>query len=184
VHLNYLPLRFTSDVFKGGVLLFEGNPKDLATRESALSVKLRELRQQNGKTHVFHASGNTIACIPLTPHASLIGQEKQFDIHTDFQLANALARAALFEFFKAAGNETVIGFRPVTLLLEKHNLANTRQDVFGLFPEYTLDVRPLAPHEGDITSGVLVGFGIHYVILKTVAELLAEGVRSLEFSGA
>lgn len=126
MHLNYLPLRFTSDVFKGGVLFFEGNLKDLATRESALSVKLRELRHQHGKTHVFHASGNTIACIPLTPDAPLIGQEKQFDILTDFQLANALARSALYEFFKAAGNETVIGFRPVTLLLEKHNLTSAR----------------------------------------------------------
>ena len=106
----------------------------------------------------------------------MIGQEKQFDIFTDFQLANALARSALYEFFTAAGNETVIGFRPVTLLLEKHNLASARKDVFGLFPEYTLDVRPLAPHEGAITSGVLVGFGIRYVFLKTVAELLAEGI--------
>lgn len=176
MHLNYLPLRFTSDVFKGGTLLFEGSLKDLAKRESALSVKLRELRQHNRKTHVFHASGNTIACIPLTADAPLIGQEKHFDIHTDFQLANALARSALFEFFKAAGNETVIGFRPVTLLLEKHNLAAARKDVFGLFPEYTLDVRPLAPHESEITSGVLVGFGIHYVFLKTVAELFAEGI--------
>jgi hypothetical protein len=176
VHLNYLPLRFTSDAFKGGILLFEGNPKDLATKESALSVKLRELRHQHGKTHVFHATGDAIACIPLTQTAQLIGKEKQFDIFTDFQLANALARSALYEFFKGAGNETVVGFRPVTLLLEKHNLASARKDVFGLFPEYTLDVRPLAPHEGAITSGVLVGFGIRYVFLKTVADLLAEGV--------
>ena len=71
-----------------------------------------------------------------------------------------------WEFFKAVGNETVIAFRPVTLLLEKHNLASARKDVFGLFPEYTLDVRPLAPHEGAITSGVLVGFGISLHIFE------------------
>jgi hypothetical protein len=176
VHLNYLPLRFTSDVFGGGLLSFEGNAKDLFARDSALSLKLRELRQEHGKTHVFHASNNTIACIPLTSDAPAIGEAKQFDIHTDFQLANALARSALFDFFKGTGNETVIAFRPVTLLLEKHNLASARKDVFGLFPEYTLDVRPLAPHEGEITSGVLVGFGIHYAFLKTLAELFAEGV--------
>jgi len=46
MNLNYLPLRFTSDVFKGGLLYFEGNPKDLSTKDSALSVKLRELRHQ------------------------------------------------------------------------------------------------------------------------------------------
>jgi hypothetical protein len=176
LHLNYLPLRFTSDVFHGGVLSFTGNPKDLAARDSALSVKLRELRSAHGNTHVFYASGNTIACIPLTSEAPAIGEPKQFDVHGDFQLANALARSALFEFFRDAGNETVVAFRPVTLLLEKHNLAGARKDVFGLFPEYTLDVRPLAPHEGEITSGVLVGFGIHYAFLKTVAELLIEGV--------
>ena len=176
MHLNYLPLHFTSDVFRGGVLSFEGSRKELATKESALSLKLRKLRQQHGATHVFHAMGNAIACIGLTPEAPLIGQEKQFDILNDFQLANALARSALFHFFVSAGNETVIGFRPVTLVLEKHNLASARKDVFGIFPEYTLDVRPLAPHEGDITSGVLVGFSIRYIFLKTAAALHAEGM--------
>ena len=175
MHLNYLPLRFTSDVFRGGVISIEGNPKDLRARESALSEKLRELRRSDGATHFFHASGNTISCIPLTPNAPLIGQEKQFDTTTDFQLANALARNALFEFFKNA-NQTVIGHRPVTVLLEEHNLASVRKDVFGIFPEYTLDVRPLAPHEGEITSGVLIGFGVRYIFLKTAAQLLEEGV--------
>ncbi len=176
MHLNYLPLHFTSDIFRGGVLSFEGDRKELAGKESALSLKLRELRHQHTVTHVFHSMGNAIACIGLTPDAPLIGQEKQFHILNDFQLANALARSALFRFFKAAGKETVIGTRPVTLILEKHNLASARKDVFGIFPEYTLDVRPLAPHEGDITSGVLLGFGIRYVFLKTAAALHAEGV--------
>ena len=176
MHLNYLPLHFTSDVFRGGVLSFEGSRKELAAKESAISLKLRELRQQYGATHVFHTMGNVIACIGLTSDAPLIGQEKQFDILNDFQLANALARSALFHFFASAGNETVIGFRPVTLVLEKHNLASARKDVFGIFPEYTLDVRPIAPHEGDITSGVLVGFGIRYIFLKTAAALHAEGM--------
>ena len=133
VHLNYLPLRFTSDVFHGGVISIEGNPKDLRARESALSEKLRELRRTNGATHFFHASGNTISCIPLTSNAPLIGEEKQFSMITDFQLANAPARNALFEFFKNA-NQTVIGHRPVTVLLEEHNLASARKDVFGIFP--------------------------------------------------
>ena len=176
MHLNYLPIKFTPDVFRGGVLSFEGSRKELAGRENPLFEKLRELRQQHATTHVFHAIGNEIACIGLTQDAPLIGKERQFDTLNDFQLANALARSALFQFFKSAGNETVIGFRPVTLVLEKHNLSIARKDVFGVFPEYTLDVRPLAPHEGDITSGVLVGFGIRYVFLKTTAALHAEGI--------
>ena len=30
MYLNYLPLRFTSDYFKGGVLVFDGDPKERA----------------------------------------------------------------------------------------------------------------------------------------------------------
>lgn len=175
MHLNYLPLRFTSDAFDGGILTFPGNPKDLAAKESALSIKLRELRQDYGATHFFYASGNTICCVPFTPNAPLIGEKKQFTTIADFQLANALARNALFEFFKST-NHAVIAHRPVTVILEDRNLTSARPDMFGIFPEYTLDVRPLAPHEGLITSGVLIGFGIRYVFLKTVAELLKEGV--------
>src|SRR5664279_4955657 len=114
MHLNYLPLRFTSDVFPGGVISFPGNPKDLADKASALSLKLRELRNEHGATHFFHVSNNSIACVPVTPNAPLIGEEKQFTTIADFQLANALARNALFEFFKDA-NHTVIAHRPVTV---------------------------------------------------------------------
>lgn len=34
MHLNYLPLRFTSDVFCGGPLKFEADPKLLFDKES------------------------------------------------------------------------------------------------------------------------------------------------------
>ncbi|HXR75386.1 MAG TPA: Piwi domain-containing protein [Bryobacteraceae bacterium] len=175
MHLNYLPLRFTSDVFNGGVLSVGGNPKDLRTKDSPISLKLRELRRDHGATHFFYAAGENIFCIPLKADAPLIGEKKQFGTLPDFQLANALARNALFEFFKQT-NQTVVRHRPVTVVLDDHNLASARQDVFGIFPEYELDVRPLAPHEGEITSGVLVGFGIRYVFLKTTAQLLQEGV--------
>lgn len=181
MHLNYLPLRFTSDVFNGGVLSFENSPRDLWVRDSPLSLKLKELRREHGDTHVFHASGDTIACIPLKDGAPLIGSKQEFNALTDFQVANALARAALYGFFKTTGTHTVIGHRPVTLLLADRNLATERPDVFGIFPEITLDVRPLAPHEGDITSGVLVGFGVHYLFQKNAAELHAEGVPLIGF---
>ena len=176
MHLNYLPLRFTSDVFGGGVLSFKSGPQDLWAKDSPLSLKLKELRREYGDTHVFHSSGDTIACIPLKDDAPLIGSKHEFNVLTDFQVANALARAALYAFFKTTGTHTVVRHRPVTLLLANHNLATSRPDVFGIFPEYTLDVRPLAPHEGDITSGALIGFGVHYLFQKNAAELHAEGV--------
>jgi len=34
----------------------------------------------------------------------------------------------------------------------------------------------LAPHEGAISSGVLIWFGIRHLFLKTAAELSAAGV--------
>lgn len=175
MHLNYLPLRFTSDVFNGGVLSVGGAPRGLRSKDSPISLKLCELRRDHGTTHFFYATGENISCIPLTADAPLIGEKKQFGTLPDFQLANALARNALFEFFKQT-NQTVVRHRPVTVVLDEHNLTSTRTDVFGVFPEYELDVRPLAPHEGEITSGVLVGFGIRYVFLKTAAELLRDGV--------
>jgi hypothetical protein len=145
-------------------------------KESALTLKLKELRREHGETHVFHASGNAIACIPVKESAPSIGSKQEFNVLSDFQVANALARAALYGFFKTTGTHTVIGHRPVTLLLTNRNLATARPDVFGIFPEYTLEVRPLAPHEGDITSGVLVGFAVHYMFLKNAAELHSDGV--------
>ena len=175
LHLNYLPLRFTADVFSGSILNVEESSETFPAKDSPLSVILRELRQKHSKTHLFHPAGNTICCVPFEEGGPVIGEPKIFDIFTDFQLANAVARRALLAFFKSLGHP-VTRVRPVSVLLDQHNLASEREDVFGISPEYSLDVRPLAPHEGRITSGVLVGFSIRYRFLKTVAELLTEGV--------
>lgn len=152
-----------------------GRTNDVRAKNSPISLKLRELRLEHSATHFFYATGENIFCVPLTANAPVIGEQKQFGTLTDFQLANALARHALLEFFRNT-NQTVVRHRPVTVLLQDHNLASARKDVFGIFPEYELDVRPLAPHEGEITSGVIVGFGIRYVFLKTAAELLDAGI--------
>jgi hypothetical protein len=63
MYLNYLPLRFTSDVFRGGILSLEGSRKELAIMESDLFQKLRELRQKHASTHVFYPMEDAIACI-------------------------------------------------------------------------------------------------------------------------
>ena len=175
LHLNYLPLRFTNDVFSGSVLRFDESSETFPSKNSLLSITLSELRQKHSETHLFHAVGNTICCIPLEEGGLVIGEPKRFETFTDFQLANAMVRRALLTFFKNQGY-TVTNVRPVGVLLDDRNLAIDRRDVFGIFPEYSFDVRPLAPHEGRITSGVLVGFSIRYHFQKTVAELLTEGV--------
>jgi hypothetical protein len=175
LHLNYLPLHFTSDIFRGGSIVAEGDWQAYFRKNSPVATKLRELRKEYRSSHFFYFSGTTINCIPLVKDAPIIGDPKEFNIFADFQLANALARSALLHFFEAAG-QTVIRYRPVTIVLEQHNLSPERHDVFGIFPEYELDVRPLAPHEGKITSGVVVGFGIRYQFEKTVGELVADGL--------
>ena len=157
VYLNYLPLRFTSDIFAGGVIAVEGGSSTHYTKDGPVGKKLEtELRRAHAHTHFFYAAGSTINSVPLLPGTPHVGTQKNFDIFTDFQFANALARQALLDFFTGA-NQTVVRVRPVTIILEQHNLSFARQDVFGIFPEYEMDVRPLAPHEGQITSGVLVG---------------------------
>jgi hypothetical protein len=175
LHLNYLPLRFTSDIFQGGTIVVEGDRQSHFIKNSPAAAKLRELRKAHRSSHFCYLSGEAIHCIPLVKTAPIIGDPKEFNIFADFQLANALARSALLQFFEAAG-QAVIRYRPVTIVLEQHNLSPDRQDVFGIFPEYELDIRPLAPHEGKITSGVLVGFGIRYQFQKTVSQLAADGL--------
>lgn len=134
MHLNYLPLRFTSDAFEGGIITFSGNPKRFSEKDCELSTKLRELRKEHRSTHFFYRLGNAIACIPLTPNAPEVGDHKQFTTITDFQLANALARNSVYDFLKNA-NHTVVAQSPVTVLLPNRNLASTRPDMFGIFPE-------------------------------------------------
>jgi hypothetical protein len=163
-------------VFNGGQIILPGPMSSFYSKESPASKRLRELRQAHPDTHFFYAVGNIINCVPVAPGSEQIGEPKTFNIFDDFQLANALARFALLEFFKQA-NQTIVRTRPVTIQLEQHNLATARPDVFGIFPEYELDVRPLAPHEGRITSGVLVGFSVRQQFLKTVLELFEEGVQ-------
>jgi Piwi domain len=56
------------------------------------------------------------------------------------------------------------------------NLIKTQADLFAVWPEYTFDVRPLAPHEGGLFSGLLVDFGTRLLITKNAAELVESGL--------
>src|SRR5262249_5679545 len=151
-------LRFTSDAFDGGTLTF-ADAGDERDRDSPIAKELRALREKNKGTHVFYRSGNRIHSVPLAAEYGPHGTKATFHIQGEFQLANALAREALLRFFHEA-KYTITDIRPITLLLTDRNIAPTRPDVFGMYPEYALDIRPLAPHEGHITSGVLIEFGL------------------------
>jgi len=177
VILNYLPLRFDADVFNGSFLEFDVSESDFESDDDRISLKLRELRKNHHESHFFYRSGRFIYCAPLSAAAPIIGNPREFNVFEDFQFANSLARQALLQFFKDANN-TITDLRPLSFVLLKHNLTTHRQDVFGIYPEYSFEVRPLAPHEGRITSGLLVEFAIRYQFLKTLRELISEGVRT------
>lgn len=147
LYLNYLPLRFTSDVFYGSTLKFDTSANSSLSRNDQLWQKLAELRENHNKTHLFHAIGNKIHCVPVEKTEMVIGEPQEFDIFNNFQLANAVARRALLSFFQSK-SKPITKIRPVSVLLHDHNLSSHRQDVFGFFPQYSFDVRPLAPHEG------------------------------------
>src|SRR5947199_10633680 len=85
--LNYLPLRFTSDVFTGGILVFDetGDPHD---KDSPIAKSLRDLRAAHSDTHLFYRSGNKIYSVPLVAGQHAHGTATTFHMLGDFQLAN------------------------------------------------------------------------------------------------
>ncbi len=172
--LNYLPLRFTSDMFTGGTIIFDmdGGPDD---EESPIAQRLKEMRAAHPNTYLFHRDGNKIYSVPLIAGHQPHGTPTEFHMLGDFQLANALAREALLRFFQD-DQYTITDTHPLTLLLTNKNLAPAKPDVFGIFPQYELNVRPLAPHEGSITSGLLIKFGIRSYFLPTAATLQGAGI--------
>jgi len=133
---------------------------------------LRELRQQHGETPCFPGFGEHYSCVHLAPNVLSIGDEREFNIRINFQLANALARSALLEFFKANGNETVIGFRPVTLIRQKPIGQRTKRRVRHSPGVHARMFAAWLRHEGLITSGLLVCFGVRNCVSQTAAELL------------
>lgn len=189
MHLNYLPISFDKDQFSGSILPFESHEQ------------LRDLRKHYNGTHYFHRlhlpederspaidaevnDGGTavdgkqrdvICCLPYRQGEAHPGTPFTFHTGTHFSLANALARDALLQSFFAAGR-TISDMRPVSFVRTDLNLIKTQADLFAVWPEYTFDVRPLAPHEGGLFSGLLVDFGTRLLITKNAAELVESGL--------
>ena len=49
-------------------------------------------------------------------------------------------------------------------------------DTFSVLPEYSFDVRPLAPQDAALINGVVINFGTRLIVKPTAAELHAHGV--------
>jgi len=111
---------------------------------------------------------------PLAPNVLSIGDERD-STSGKIQLGECACPFCSLEFSKANGNEQWIGFPAVTLIRQKHNLASARKDVFAFSGVHARCSPALLPHEGLITSGLLSVLASECV-LKTAAELLAEGI--------
>ena len=166
--LNYLPISFSETQFSGSVLEFD--------RSESLVTELRALRGQHQETHYFHRRGRSIFCVPISDVDIQLGTPHVFDTDKDFQLANALARNALLRFFVAEG-KTISGLRPASFVLTEHSLLPGDATIVSAHPEYSFDVRPIAPHDGAFVSGVLIDFRTRRMINLTAAELVDKGVN-------
>jgi len=49
-------------------------------------------------------------------------------------------------------------------------------DIFAVYPEYSFNVRPLAPEDGAMINGVIINFDARFFIRLTAAEIHARGV--------
>lgn len=162
--LNHLPITFSAQRFPGFRIPFQNGPH------------LRELRKRMVRTHFVLRSGEYILLFPYESISKTEGQETEFDTTADYAVANALARQALLKSF-FNHSRSISGVRPIKIVRETTNLLKGQgTDIFAMLPEYSFDVRPLAPHEGSFINGVLVNFGARLLIKPTLADLIDRGL--------
>ncbi|AKP92230.1 argonaute/piwi family protein [Achromobacter ruhlandii] len=164
MQLNHLPITFSAQRFSGFRIQYQSGDH------------LRTLRHRLVRTHFVLRAGDNILLFPYERGAKTEGQTIQFDITADHSVANALARQALLRSFFVRGR-SISGVRPVRIVRENSNLLSGKgADTFAVFPEYSFDVRPLAPQEGTFVNGVLVNFGARLLIMPSVAQLIDRGL--------
>lgn len=162
--LNHLPISFSATKFTGYLTPYQN------------AEQLKTLRRQLAQTHYCHRVGEQIAQFSYDGNTQTTGTETAFDITTDHSMANALARQALLRIF-IKQNRCISGLRPVSFVRNTQNLvAEKGADTFSVFPEYSFDIRPLAPPDGELINGIVINFGTRLLIRPTAAELNAIGI--------
>jgi hypothetical protein len=162
--LNHLPIEFSSAQFTGYRIPYVD------------AAQLRTLREKLTRTHFVLREGEDVLLFPYVDNTPTEGTRKQFDVVTDFSVANALARnGLLLRFFNQ--NRSISGVRPVKFVRDNENLlTGDAGRVFAIFPEYSFDIRPLAPQEGSFVNGVLVNFNARFLIKPSLDDLVAQGL--------
>lgn len=162
--LNHLPIEFSSAQFTG----YRVGYVDKA--------QLRALRERLTLTHFVLREGDDVLLFPYEESTPTEGSRSHFDTGTDFFVANALARnGLLLRFFNQ--NRSISGVRPVKFVRDKENLLKGDAGrVFAIYPEYSFDIRPLAPQDGSFINGVLVNFNARFLIKPSLDDLMAQGL--------
>ena len=162
--LNHLPIRFSTPEFIGYFTPYQGTDE------------LRKWRRELAQTHFCLRVGDQVARFPYATGTATEGSSTSFDVIRNHGVANALARNALLRsFFK--NNRHISGVRPVRFVRDVQNLLKGPiADTFAVYPEYSFDVRPLAPQDGALINGVVINFGTRLLVKPTAAELHRRGV--------
>ncbi|MHB8910993.1 MAG: hypothetical protein ACYDAA_19120, partial [Syntrophales bacterium] len=160
--LNHLPISFSSQTFGGFSIPYESKEQ------------LRDLRKRLRDSHYSLRSGEEVLLFPYEKHQECQGIPRQFDIIENHQIANALARNALLRLF-SANKRNISSVNPVKFVILR-NLLKSGNAHFAIYPEYSFDVRPLAPNEGAFINGLVVDFGACLMILPTLAKLSQLGI--------
>lgn len=161
--LNHLPISFSSETFAG----YAG---PYTTAEA-----LRDLRRQLIQTHFVYRDGDTVLSFPYEIGADNQGKRVEFNTVANHSVANALARQALLRRFEA-GHRSISGFNPVSFVRDENLIKGVGAEVFAVYPEYSFNVRPLAPEDQAMINGVIVNFSARFFVKLTAAEVHARGV--------
>lgn len=162
--LNHLPIEFSSTQFTGYRIRYVDK------------AHLRTLREKLTRTHFVLREGDDVLLFPYEQNTPTEGTRSLFDTGDDFSVANALARnGLLLRFFNQ--NRSISGVRPVKFVRDNENLLKGDAGrVFAIYPEYSFDIRPLAPQDGSFVNGVLVNFNARFLIKPSLDNLIAHGL--------
>jgi hypothetical protein len=162
--LNHLPIRFSAQTFVGYLTSYQD------------AEQLRALRRKLSRSHFCLRVGEQIAQFPYDSTTPISAAAQTFDITENHGVANALARQALLRMF-FQHNRRISGVRPVRFVRDIQNLLKGKSaETFAVFPEYSFDVRPLAPQDASLINGIVINFGTRLLVKPTAAELHAQGV--------
>ena len=161
--LNHLPISFSAQEFSGFSVPYES------------ADKLKRLRTELAATYFCYRDHDRILLFPYEHGAATPGKKEDFNVTDNFGIANALARQALLRRFEES-DRNLSGFNPVSFVRDENLLKGDGADIFAVYPEYSFNVRPLAPEDHAMINGVIINFDARFFVRLRAAEVHARGV--------